>query len=721
MPTLRRAWLMSESLGTTVQFELQLMGGFCLRHCGQSPGLIVISSKKARVLLAYVAMQEPMRASRERLATLLWPDRVDRQVRQNLRSCLASLRADLASFAEDLLTIDAETVGLKNLRVDAHYFRGPGAATAAADFEDAAALYRGQFLSDATLEGEEFCAWALAERARLDAGAGSALSSLVSRADESGDAGRAVELASRLVAIDPFREDWLRLSLRVSARHLGRDKALLQARSFVELLRKELDVEPEAETIDLIERLKAGSGVPIGQRNIAAAAANDEPSLPREAAEESVMHPRRPPGVRPAGRSILTPAIVAAALAFFLACLGVVYGPGIPNQLSRSAAIADQSSIPLLLSPFQSPQSGSADLARDLTEEVLTSASRFSGLTVIDGRAPASGAPSVLRARYWAQGSVVRRGSSIRVHADLTDLADRTVVWAADYASDGDSGGDVAIARRIARDFQVQATYAAAQGLDDTKLKLAPLNQLIAKALTIQYRGPAPGEDATALYEEILRRDPRSAPALIGLAARLVESSENLLRERKSTLMRAGQLIQQALQIDPRIERAYYWLGNIYLQRGQRDLALRAFDRALEINPSFVPAEAHAGFALVLLGRADEGLRRIKHALDESAHDPNERLWLRFAGIAQLELGEDKQAIMSLLEAASLGPPAPPLRAALASAYALTGDRVQSREQFRLLKMAADSTALDQLLNIAAIHQDSRYWQGLRLAASDTL
>jgi adenylate cyclase len=272
----------------------------------------------------------------------------------------------------------------------------------------------------------------------------------------------------------------------------------------------------------------------------------------------------------------------------------------------------------------------------------------------------------------------------------------------------------------------VQATYAAARGVDGVDLQSAELNQLIAKALTIQYRGPAPDDAASAasLYQEALRRDRNCSLALIGLAAELVTSSTNLLTQRKSTLARAEQLINQALQINPRVERAYYWLGIIYLGRGQRDLALRWFDRALALNPSFIQAEAHAGYALVLSGRTNEGLSRIENALRASSHDPNERLWLRFAGIAQLELGNDWQAIDALRQAVSLAPPTPPLHAALASAYALAGQRSASREQFRLMKELADPAALEQLLQTAAkedSRRTSRYLQGLRLAFRDTL
>jgi tetratricopeptide (TPR) repeat protein len=310
----------------------------------------------------------------------------------------------------------------------------------------------------------------------------------------------------------------------------------------------------------------------------------------------------------------------------------------------------------------------------------------------------------------------------------LSDATSQALVWATDVtASDGRVDElNAEVAKRIARELQVQATYAAARGVNGADLQSAELNQLIAKAKTIQYRGATPEDAASAvsLYEEALRRDPNCPLALIGLAAELVTSSANLLTERNATLARAEQLINQALQINPRIERAFYWLGNIYFGRGQRDLALQSFDRALALNPSFMPAEAHAGYALVLMGRTNEGLRRIENALGASAHDPNERLWLRFAGIAQLELGNDRQAIDALRQAVSLAPPTLALRAALASAYALAGQWPESREQFRLMKEVADPAALQQLLRRAAKedgHGASRYLQGLRLASRDTL
>jgi tetratricopeptide (TPR) repeat protein len=482
-----------------------------------------------------------------------------------------------------LLTTDGETIGIRGaLSVDARQLLEFHVTEEMAGLEAAAAIYRGQFLSDVPIEGEEFRDWVSWQRSQIDAAAGAVLSQLASCAGQAGDARKALLACSRLTAIDPFREDWLRLSLTLSALHLGRDQALIQARTFAALLRKELDVAPEAETAALIDQIKAGRIVPNRIPDISPRSAIERspPSSPAE--DDAATLPRWRTAARFDGRAAMISALIVALIAVLAMSLSVTYRPSTPpTRISSASSAIDTSTIPLLIAPLQSDTAETAQLARAITENILTNASRFSGLTVLDGRS-----------------------------------------------------------------------------LEPTRSRL--------------------GDGADRL----------------------------------------------ALQINPRIERAYYWLGNIYLGRGQRDLALQSFERALQLNPSFIPAEAHAGFALVLSRRINEGLARIETALNTGLYDPNERLWLRFAGIAELELGNDGQAIKSLLQAASFAAPTPPLHAALASAYALTGRRAESREQFRLMKETADPLALEQLLEAASRengHHPSRYFQGLTLASRDAL
>jgi DNA-binding SARP family transcriptional activator/Tfp pilus assembly protein PilF/TolB-like protein len=638
--------------------------------------------------------------------------------RQNLRACIASLRRELGAATDDLLLIDERMVGLRDgISVDARRLCDLSATNDVAELEEAAALYRGPFLSDLPLEGEQLSVWALAERARLDSAAGDVLAKLANRADQADDGAKAIEFVSRLVAIDPFREDWRRLSLQLSARHLSRDNALLQARSFVALLKKELDVDPDAETAALIEQIKAGNGSAQRRPTIRPERENKNFLLLSPQHQVWTSASRRDRSQR------MLATLAAGAAVVFMAWLSIVYVPDTRGRwplLSFDRATAGWT-IRLLVSPFQSQAAGAAALADELTEDVLANVSRFSGLTVVDGRAAKADADGP---RFRAWGSVRRQGTVTRANVGLTDTADQTVVWTNDYVVNDDQADAIGeVSRRIARALQVQATYAMAQGLDEAKLRVAPLNQLVAAVLTIQYRSPMPGDEASAdaLNGEVLRRDGDNPLALIGIAARLVISNANMLSA--PALGRAEELVKQALRADPRIERAHYWLGKIYLARGQGELALQSFERALALNPSFVPAEANAAFAMVLLGRPDEGLRRIENALAEDSGDPSERVWLVFAAIAQLELGDDAAAIKSLLQAASLATPAPPLRAALASAYALTGDQAKSREQFRLMKQMVDPAALEQLLARAAksdARQGSRYLHGLRLAAKDS-
>jgi DNA-binding SARP family transcriptional activator len=52
---------------------------------------ISVRSRKARALLAYLAMKPDYRARREELATLFWGDNPDALARHSLRQCLISL------------------------------------------------------------------------------------------------------------------------------------------------------------------------------------------------------------------------------------------------------------------------------------------------------------------------------------------------------------------------------------------------------------------------------------------------------------------------------------------------------------------------------------------------------------------------------------------------------------------------------------------------------
>src|ERR1700683_5121367 len=256
------------SMSKLSQVTLQLLGPFAIEANVGRPIPIAVRSRKARAVLAYLAMQPDYRARREELATLLWGDGPDQQARHSLRQCLIALRQDL-SVAADVLLLDREAIGLsaQSVAVDARSFIAlarsaePDAQTRAAE------LWRGAFLPDLILDIEEFDTWRRREADRLAAAAGDVFAALWRNADAKGDGEAAIAAAERLIALEPTREDRQRIALTLLARHKGRDAALSRAKILTDLLRSELGVAPEPATRALIDAIKRGDFEPVHVKN----------------------------------------------------------------------------------------------------------------------------------------------------------------------------------------------------------------------------------------------------------------------------------------------------------------------------------------------------------------------------------------------------------------------------------------------------------------------
>ena len=244
----------------SIHILIRVLGRFAVLVDADPPLELRISSRKGQALLAYLAMHPDRSASREHLAALFWGERRDDQARHNLRQCLVTLRRDLLKGDADILVVDANTVGLRAERVsvDADEFASLADSPEASDLERAATLYRGEFLSEFTLE-EPFDSWVQRTRSQLDDVAAHVFEKCAEYADARGDGKQSVAAAERLIAFDAFREDRQRIALRIFARYRGREFALTHADACLTLLRNELDVDPEPATQALIEDIRQGT------------------------------------------------------------------------------------------------------------------------------------------------------------------------------------------------------------------------------------------------------------------------------------------------------------------------------------------------------------------------------------------------------------------------------------------------------------------------------
>ncbi len=131
-------------------------------------------------------------------------------------------------------------------------------ALEAGEEETATEHYGGPFLEGFYLSGcREFETWIESERRRLATSYERAVEALAERAEDAGDHRRAVDWWWRLVIVDPYNT---RIALRLMqalAAAGDRANAIQFAQEHERLLKKELGIEPDAELLALVERLRS--------------------------------------------------------------------------------------------------------------------------------------------------------------------------------------------------------------------------------------------------------------------------------------------------------------------------------------------------------------------------------------------------------------------------------------------------------------------------------
>jgi len=110
---------------------------------------------------------------------------------------------------------------------------------------------------------------------------------------------------------------------------------------------------------------------------------------------------------------------------------------------------------------------------------------------------------------------------------------------------------------------------------------------------------------ALQLLQLALEADPRSVAALLESARVYLGSGD---------LVQARQMVERAIEIDPGSAEAQAELGNILARSGLNDQAISAFERATEIDPRLGDAQNNLATLLFAVGRADEGLERLGEA-----------------------------------------------------------------------------------------------------------
>jgi predicted ATPase/DNA-binding SARP family transcriptional activator len=235
--------------------RLRLLDSFELRNDDDAlTGL----PKRVQAIVAYLVLQRGRAAARDRVASLIWPDRAIEQARQSLRQGLLVLRSTLGPRERERVAATPAGLAfdLRGLEVDVLQFETLARSRNLTDLEAAAALYGGALLADVSLPSEPFEDWLDMERRQLHAMAADVLLALAQGHAAAGRTDAALAAGRRLAALDPLREEAHRLLMQLHSAAGQRTLALRQFALCTQILERELGVAPESETVQLARTIE---------------------------------------------------------------------------------------------------------------------------------------------------------------------------------------------------------------------------------------------------------------------------------------------------------------------------------------------------------------------------------------------------------------------------------------------------------------------------------
>ncbi|MBD5604254.1 MAG: hypothetical protein IAI48_04085, partial [Candidatus Eremiobacteraeota bacterium] len=248
------------------------MRGACPEVCGSmeirlfghadvsSSGVPIKFAKRSTTLamIAYLVLRRGQSISRESLAFVLFPESDETAALAELRRYLYLAAKALPERAgEPWIVADSETVRW-NERDDA-FVDVLAFERLAADPEThlaAIELYAGDLLEDV------YDDWVLGERERLRARYLTILTASIERRRARRAFGPAIELATRLLASDPWREDALRSLVAIRYESGDTAGALAEYDRFAKRLRDDLGIAPMAETVAVRRSILRNEAVP---------------------------------------------------------------------------------------------------------------------------------------------------------------------------------------------------------------------------------------------------------------------------------------------------------------------------------------------------------------------------------------------------------------------------------------------------------------------------
>jgi len=692
-----------------MDLSVKLLGQFEIRD--SSGEALSLPTRKTRALLGYLTINADKPQPRERLMSLLWSDRGDKQARQSLNHSLRAIRKLAEQENITLLESDGETVTLHGEALDSDVARfrqllndHPG---------EAADLYSGPFLDGLSISDHAFEEWLRETQAQFHAQACEALKAAAASDDstKSGDIDQRIDWLHRLLTLDPLREEAHRQLMQLLHQSGDRPGALRQYQECVDILNSELEVEPDATTKALYEEIRSDEGVAMPQDLKPQQTPQATPS-PQDRAE-----PVNTPGLQQVSNLSKIPRrwligvvavllIVTAGLAISLFTQSDTVNQGQQEeklaQQSQKPADVDKTSdgstatpLPkkpsIAVLPFvnMSGEEEQEYFSDGMTEDLLTDLSRISALTVISrtssfaykGKSPdVRDLAEELGVSHVIEGSVRKVGGRVRINAQLIDVATGTHLWAQRYdrefkdifALQDEVRGKIVLA------LAIKLAPEEGQLISLKRTKSADAYDLFLKGRHKESSFTREDNaEAIQFYEEAIAIDPTYA----NVYARLANMYDFKVRfgwsdDAEAERLKALNLAQKAVALDENNPFAHWANGRIISRLGSKDIenqhkAIRSLEHAIKLDLNYADAYAFVSLLYLGIGEPDKALSTMKTAMKLNPQYP---FWYsQNRGIIHYMLGNYQFAVTDFEKAVERNPTAVFTLWWLAAAYGQAG------------------------------------------------
>jgi adenylate cyclase len=293
-----------------------------------------------------------------------------------------------------------------------------------------------------------------------------------------------------------------------------------------------------------------------------------------------------------------------------------------------------------------------------------------------------------LGVRYVLEGSVRKIGTTLRVNVQLTSSETGAHLWSDRF--------DEQISELAAGQEQIVTRMRSELGISLVEIEKArslrerPTNpdalDLVLQARALENQPPSlqRNDQAKALYERALERDPSSVAAMLGIAFFLVNrrattGSWGTLEN----MQRAESLLSQARAIAPAslklLNVTGYWL-QVMRRYGEAEAIAEEIVRRF---PNYARGYYRLAQCKIFTGHAEEAIPLMQQAVRVNPRDPYLFDSYRFMGDASLLLGRDRDAITFFERSLAVSPDndgeRPWTYRELAAAYARSGQMPEAK------------------------------------------